>query len=86
MIRGRSLGSVLFQRAKGSQRAKAKACHVAESTVSRWISGEKKPTDYQQRVIIERGTGVPAGTWDLPYSQAALERHLASGQVMKPAR
>lgn len=72
MARGRTLGSVLFQRAPGTQREKARMCHVAESTASRWCSGDKVPSAYQQRILIERACGVAPELWDKPYSALAL--------------
>ncbi len=78
MAKGRTLGSVLFQRAPGKQREKARRCHVSESTVSRWCSGEKTPQNYQQRILIQRATEVPAELWDRPYSAAALQKWLSN--------
>lgn len=70
--RGRSLGSVLFQRAPGTQREKARRCFVDESTASRWCSGERTPESYQQRILIQRATGVEPHLWDKPYTSEAL--------------
>ena len=89
--RGRTLGSVLFQRAPGTQREKARRCHVNESTASRWCSGDTTPSDYQTRILAQRATGVPPDLWDKPYSADALRAfltahpELARMQVQQPS-
>ena len=38
---------------------------VAESTVSRWLSGETTPSA-PSRLLLEQRVGIPRGLWEVP--------------------
>jgi len=62
-------GSVLLRLAvtsvRGKQAALAKLLGVEQSTVSRWVNGERSP-ERREAVRLQSEFGIPIESWDEP--------------------
>ncbi|WP_438041432.1 helix-turn-helix transcriptional regulator [Sorangium sp. So ce128] len=66
----RSEGSVLLQKAPGTQAEKARKLGVTQGTVSRWETGKSAPRSYEDRDACRRVYGIPLEAWARPASSA----------------
>ncbi|WP_437647844.1 helix-turn-helix transcriptional regulator [Sorangium sp. So ce362] len=66
----RSEGSVLLQRAPGTQAEKARRLGVTQGTVSRWETGKSSPRSFDDRDACRRAYAIPLEAWGRAPSDA----------------